>query len=79
MFDLEEITLAVSQFPPLCHGDSWLYELRGLRELYMCQVLRTVPDIGQASWKCIAFRIMMMGLNLKFASMYYILFVCYLL
>lgn len=45
----------------------------------MCQVLRTVPDIGQASWKCKAFRIMMMGLNLKFASLYYILFACYLL
>lgn len=40
----------------------------------MCKVLRVVLDLQQASWKCKVFRTMMMGLDLKFASLYYILF-----
>lgn len=39
----------------------------------MCKVLRIVLDIQQVSWKCKVFGMMMMGLDFKFVSLYYIL------
>ena len=42
----------------------------------MCKFLRAVADKG-ALWKCKVIR-MMMALDLKFASLHYILFTCYL-
>ena len=42
----------------------------------MCKFLRAVAD-KEALWKCKVIR-MMMALDLKFASLHYILFTCYL-
>lgn len=42
----------------------------------MCKVLRIILDI-QVSWKCKLLNMMMLGMDLKFASLYYILFVLY--
>ena len=42
----------------------------------MCKFLRAVAD-KEALWKCKVIR-MMMALDLKFASLHYVLFTCYL-
>lgn len=39
----------------------------------MPKVVRIILDI-QVSWKCKLLKMMMLGLDLKFASLYYILF-----